>query len=294
MIIRPRHLLLALLTGVLATGLCPVQADDAEMVKEKLFQAKKEYDAEVQKFKKAISETFDRREDDARKKGDKKQVDQIKGERDAFEKTGELPQMVPSSIREPARTARAKLVKDYAASIKEYVRLKMDEAAAATEKELLEFQITSGLMFGKRIYLVALKHFDVKVDNRWAFANNGTADGEKIKIDGRLIPHSINFVPPEKGIGEVSYPLAGKWTVFRATIGVPKTRDKAEDPHSSLTFEAVGDGKSLWKSEPVSKLDTFQTCTINIDKVKTLTLRVHCPGSNGWAATCWIEPILVE
>jgi hypothetical protein len=78
--------LIVLTLGMCGIGLCAAPADDAEMVKEKLFQAKKEYDAAVQKFKKAITELLDKREDDARKKGDKKLVDQIKAERDAFEK----------------------------------------------------------------------------------------------------------------------------------------------------------------------------------------------------------------
>ncbi|HEV3383628.1 MAG TPA: hypothetical protein VG097_02370, partial [Gemmata sp.] len=148
MSIRPRHFLLALFTGVFAIGLCPARADDAEMVKEKLFQAKKEYDSEVQKYKKAITDFLDKREDDARKKGDKKLVDQIKSEREAFEKTGECPQKVASSIREPVTAARTKLDKAYAAAIKEYVRLKMDDAAGATEKEQHEFVLGSAFSFG--------------------------------------------------------------------------------------------------------------------------------------------------
>jgi hypothetical protein len=293
MIILPRHFLLALLTGVLAAGLCPARADDAEMVKEKLFQAKKEYDAEVQNFKKAVTDKLNQREEDARKAGNKKQVDQIKAERDAFEKTGELPQMLPSSIREPARTARTKLGKAYTAAIKEYVRLKMDDAAAATEKEQLEFQIASGLMFGKKAYLVAHKHSDIKA---WGdlFADNGTYRGNKIKLNGEFVPHSILLHTLDKDFSQVKYALGGKWTVFQTTIGLPKVDDKQLEPFSPLTFEVLGDDKSLWKSEPVTKMDKFQPCAINIEKVKTLTLRVHCPGDHGWGIAYWIEPILVE
>ena len=41
----------------LAAGLCSARADDAEAVKEKIFQAKKTYDAEVVKFKMSIAPT---------------------------------------------------------------------------------------------------------------------------------------------------------------------------------------------------------------------------------------------
>jgi hypothetical protein len=88
--------------------------------------------------------------------------------------------------------------------------------------------------------------------------------------------------------------LGGKWTVFQGSIGVPKTEDKAEDPASPLTFEVIGDGRSLWKSESVTKIDTFQKFTINVDKIKTLTLRVHCSDASNWAWSFWIEPVLIE
>jgi hypothetical protein len=299
MITRPRHFLLALITGILAAGLCPARADDADMVKEKLFQAKKDYDAEVQRFKKAITDHLDKREGDARKAGNKKLVDQIKAERDAFEKTGESPQMVPSSIREPVAAARSKLDKAYTTAIKEYVRLKLDDAAGATEKEQGEFKLSSAFLFGKRAYLVSLKHFDVKTWNK-TFTNNGTlhysesAVAEKIKVKGEFVPHSIFLHPPtDKEYSQVKYPLGGKWTVLQTTIGVPKIKDDQLDPFSGLTFEVIGDDKSLWKSEPVTKMNTFQQCTINIEKIKTLTLRVHCD-KFGWAFAYWLEPILVE
>jgi hypothetical protein len=295
MIIRPRHFLLALFTGVLGAGLCPARADDADMVKEKLYQAKKEFDAEVQKFKKAIAENLDKREDDARKKGDKKLVDQIKGERDGFEKTGEFPQMVPSTIRESLRTARTKLYTAYSTAVKELVRLKMDDAAGATEKEQQEF-LSSALTFGKKTFLVALKHYDVKVLND-SFSNNGTlADDHSLKHkwNGQPVPHSIAMVPPDSGTAQVKYPLGGKWSVFAATVGVPRIYENAKEPEAALTFEVLGDGKSLWKSEPVTKLDTFQKYTVLVEKVKVLTLQVHCAGSHNWAHAVWLEPILVE
>jgi hypothetical protein len=274
-------------------GLCPARADDADAVKEKLFQAKKEFDAEVQKFKKAITEHLDKREDDARKAGNKKQVDQIKVEREAFEKTGEFPPMLPVATRELLKSARSKLIGAYSTTVKELVRLKMDDAATAIEKEQQEF-LSSALALGRKAFLVTLKPFDAKVDKNWPITIDGTRDRDKIKINGELVPHTICYVPPEKGVGQLSYTLGGKWTVFQATIGVAKTRDDAQNPHSPLTFEVVGDGKSLWKSERVTKLDTFQSCTISVDRVKTLTLRVYCPGNQDWAWSLWIEPILVE
>jgi uncharacterized protein (TIGR03067 family) len=143
MFIRPHCFLIALFTGVLALGLSSVQADDAEAVKEKLFQAKKAYDVEVQKFRKAVSDLLDKREVTARNAGDKKVVDQIKAEREAFEKNGEMPSMIPPNVQDPLNAARMKLDKAYSTAVKEYVRLKMDDAAEATEKEQQAFKKSS-------------------------------------------------------------------------------------------------------------------------------------------------------
>jgi hypothetical protein len=292
---RYRDWVIVLTLGLCGIGVCHARADDADMVKEKLFQAKKEFDAEVQKFKKAVTETLDKREEDARKAGIKQQVDQIKAERDAFEKTGESPPALPNSFREPVASARTKLDKVYTAALKEYLKLRMDDAAGATEKEQQEFQLSSAVLFGKRTYLVALKHFDLKVENNSSFANNGTwNDKVKLKLNGELVPHSIFLHPPPKGSSQVKYPLAGKWSAFRVTVGVPKIEDNAENPASALTFELLADGKSLWKCEPVTKLDTFQSCTLKVDKVKVLTLLVHCSDKANWAHAVWFEPILAE
>jgi hypothetical protein len=123
---------------ILAVGLCSARADDAEAVKEKLFQAKKTYDAEVQKYRKSIDDLLDKREDLARIAGDKKSVDQIKAEREAY-KEGVVPAMLPTAIKQQLATARSNLDKAYTTAIKEYVRLKEDSAAEAVEKEQKEF-----------------------------------------------------------------------------------------------------------------------------------------------------------
>jgi hypothetical protein len=140
----------ALLLLILAAGVCPARADDAEAVKDKLFQAKKDFDNDVQKFKKAVTDSIDKREDEARKAGNKKLVDQIKTEREAFEKSGDLPPTLSTAIRDTAVSARTKLDKAYATAVKDYLRLKVDDAAEATEKERKEFLVVSSQLLGKK------------------------------------------------------------------------------------------------------------------------------------------------
>jgi hypothetical protein len=293
--LRPLRFLCTIAVVALVVGLHPARADDAEAVKETLFQAKKAYDGETQKFRKAVAELLDKREGAARQAGNKKLVDQIKFEQKAFENEGELPTGVPIALLVQMRTARTTLDKVYAASVKAYVRLKDDAAAEAIEKEQKRFQVSSLVLCGKRTYLATLKHNELKDEKDW-FTDNGKQYGTGLpfKRDGRFAPHSIQTHPASRAAAEVHYQLGGKWSAFRTSVGVPKIEDDAEPPSSALTFEILGDGKSLWKSEPVTKLDTLQACELSVAKVKVLTLRVHCPGENRYARAVWFEPVVVE
>jgi hypothetical protein len=293
MLPHPHRFLCALVVLTLAIALGPARADDAEGVKKKLADAKKTYTNEAEKAKKAIGELLDKREAEARKAGNKKLLDQVKAERTAFEEQNELPADCPKALLTRMKTARTNLDAAFAAAVKSFVRLKDDAAAAATEQEQQLFLLASAFSFGKRTYLVTLNHSDVLPDNN-AFSNNGQVGSHKLKLNGELAPHSILLHPPVKGASQVKYTLGGTSTAFRATVGVPKLEEEAGNPGSPLTFEVLGDGKSLWKSEPVTKVDTFQKCEVNVTKVKVLTLLVHCPEANFWARAVWFEPLLAE
>jgi hypothetical protein len=192
--------------------------------------------------------------------------------------------------------ARTRMSQAYDEAGKVFLRLKLDDAFETLEKERREFLVNSGILAGKKKYLVELKHFNLKVlDNNW-FSKHGTSTILKspIRYEEALVPHSILIHPDRFSTSEVSFNLNGKWAAIRTTVGIPKIISIAEDAESKLTFEILGDGKSLWKSEPVNKLETFQTSTVNVEKVKILTLRVYCPGGNYQAHSTWFEPILIE
>ena len=290
--LRPSRFVCAFAFVAFVFGLCPARAEDAESVKEKLLAAKKEFDGEVQKFRTAVTDALDKRMADARKAGNRKLVDQIKADRERFEQTGEFPADCPKAALTQIGAARAKLDKAYSAAIRDLIKLRADTAAEVVEKEQQKVLVEYALQFGKKSYLVALKPHDVKVPNNW-FSTNGTINNVKIKTDGEFVPHSIFLHPPDKGTSQVKYALDGKWVALRATVGAPTMEDNNQDP-SAMTFEVLGDGKSLWKSEPVTKIDTFQTCTVRVEKVRVLTLQVHSHDKAMWTRAVWFEPVLVE
>lgn len=284
------QLVCSLLLLTLAVGLRPARADDVESVKKKLYQAKKDYDGETRKFRKAVGEWLTKREAEARRSGNKKLLDQVKDEREAFEKGEEIPAKLPPLLQDQLRLARGELDKTYAAAVKAYVQLKEDKLATATEKEQLKVVGESALTYGRRTYLNQLKPFDVKVLDRLYELECKVA-----KIDGKLIPHSIMAHPEGPStFSSLSFNIGPKSTFFRATVGVPSHKDLGGDPGSVMTFEVLGDGKSLWKSEPVDKRDAIQTCLIRVEKVKVLTLRVHCSGDHTHAHGTWFGPAIAE
>ncbi|MCE9565098.1 MAG: hypothetical protein K8U57_23960 [Planctomycetes bacterium] len=147
---RCRYLLAAII-GMLVIGLCTAQADDVEVVKEKLFQAKKDYDKEIQKFRQSVEAWMDKREEVARAAGDKKTVDQVKNEREAFSRSGDLPSTAPAAIKQQTATARTTLDKAYSAAIKSYLLQKEDALAEAVVKEQQTFQAGTELAKGRSL-----------------------------------------------------------------------------------------------------------------------------------------------
>lgn len=121
----------------------PPPESKADPILAKLDAAKKAYESEVQRLKKELLDTFDKKEALARQDGNKKLVDQILAERLAFTTTGELPKSIPTSqYLSRLAAARKALQSAYTEAIRELVRNKRDAEAALLEKELQD--LTAG------------------------------------------------------------------------------------------------------------------------------------------------------
>ena len=121
---------------LVATACVAAGADDPDPVKDKLFAAKVAYDKEMQEYRKSADEWFDKREETARKDGNKKMVDQIKGERKVFDEDGELPKVAPAAVQQRPALAKKALEVAYEQAVKDYIKAKMDDRAAVIETEL--------------------------------------------------------------------------------------------------------------------------------------------------------------
>lgn len=116
----------------------PAVGQDA--TQKELDRAKATYATEKEAYRSSILDAFAKREDAARKSGDKKLIDQIKAERDAFENWHAVPSNVLPAVNKRRASSRTRMEASYNTAIKAYVRSKNDDAAAALEKELVTFR----------------------------------------------------------------------------------------------------------------------------------------------------------
>ena len=131
---------LAMLPCLLLMVACSMAADGQDAIQEDLDKAKEAYQIDKDAYRQSLIDAYDKREEAARKLGDKKRVDQAKAERDAFENWGAVPNYVPAAVAKKRASSRNRMETDFTTAIKGYTRNKNDVAAAAVEKDFRAFQ----------------------------------------------------------------------------------------------------------------------------------------------------------
>lgn len=130
-----RIAIVAVLLGVA----CAAAEDDKDPVRDKLFAAKVAHDKETAAFRKSVTGWMDKREDVARKAGDKKAIDQIKADRTSFDEDGVLPKTVPLELKQKHERMNKALETAYAEAVKAYTKARNDERATAVDQEWKDF-----------------------------------------------------------------------------------------------------------------------------------------------------------
>jgi S1-C subfamily serine protease len=143
-------------------------------------------------------------------------------------------------------------------------------------------------------FLCDLNEFDVRVGwgrfgkaGKLGYDVNGSGD---VKFNGAKAPKAISMAPPSGGYSTVKYRLDKKSSFFKSTIGLHESERASATP---LTFEVLGDGKSLWKSKAIKAQKETDECLVDVSTVDVLELRVHCPGSLDSARAIWVNPELL-
>lgn len=132
--------LLVVLGMVLLTSATAVTAADEDPIKAKLDTARKEFDAKSEKYTKSVNEWLDKKEETARKAGNKTLVDQIKQVHETFQDTGELHVAPPPDVLKILTGARTAYEAALVSAVKDYTKAKKDDEAAAATARLKEFR----------------------------------------------------------------------------------------------------------------------------------------------------------
>ena len=141
-------------------------------------------------------------------------------------------------------------------------------------------------------YLSDMDEFDVKA-GPWTLGKNGDiGNGQQIVVNGNRSSKGLGMHPPDNGYSRVKYRLGKKAAVFKAGAAL---NDTANIVFHLATFEVWGDGKRLWKSDPVSKAkQPVQETSVDVSGVDVLELRVVAHGSHLGLHAVWIEPRVLK
>lgn len=249
------RLLFLFAAGMIPLVLCSARADQAEEAKEKLYQAKKAFDAEMLKFKKEVTDHLDKREDEARKSSNKKLVDQVKADREAFNKEGTLPATLPAALKDQIVAARTNLDLAYTAAIKTHVRLKEDAAAAAeaVEREQQEFRSLNAINAGPVRCLRFSEHGYVELKKTAGLIDlNGSFTAESwTRFDGKNNKQATF-------IGDEVWPQMSPAINVSSSGGWVLRLQPDDDPTKSILQFVAGAADPEWfivESSPVIVLD---------------------------------------
>lgn len=115
----------------------------------------------------------------------------------------------------------------------------------------------------------------------------------RVVINGRNSLHGIwtHLPPPKGGTVGLSFWLDKRYKTFNTEVSL----NDGPRHCPPLTFAVYGDGRLLWKSDPVSSQKDGQPCKgLAVDSVDKLTLQIRGTGEVRGAHGVWVEPYLTR
>jgi hypothetical protein len=115
----------------------------------------------------------------------------------------------------------------------------------------------------------------------------------RIDVRGKHSPNGIFLHPSPKelGLASVSFDLGRQYQTFCGDVTLNDTSVRSPSP---VTFTVFGDGRILWKSDPILSQEESQTCSVSVKGVKILKLQVAVTHEHRGAHAVWVEPYLIK
>jgi len=148
---------------------------------------------------------------------------------------------------------------------------------------------------GPVVYMADLSEFDVQ-NGEWPFAKDGTLGNnnrDRIRVKGNLSPKGLGMHPPAAPkFASVKYRLGKQAALFKAVVAIDDTANFCWTP---ATFTVWGDGKQLFESKLIAhNHQRTQDCSVDVNGVDLLELRIGCPGLSQGVHAVWVEPRLLR
>ena len=164
---------------------------------------------------------------------------------------------------------------------------------ARIEKRIKEAAAEPSSTRGRRVPLADVQVWEAK-DVLGGYCNDGTIGNEPYTCLGQAWPTGISgHVTGQSGRpSSITYavPRGAKRLVGKAGIVTPRTVANTDrQPASPQTFEILFDGRSVWKSPPLSRREETADFDIPLMNASRLELRVNS-ASHGNAWTAWLNP----
>ncbi len=127
--------------------------DPADPIARQLEVARNKYKKEIEQFDVSVKRLLEKKEEAARKAGNKAALETLKAELDRFDKDRVVPAWAPMTFAKKLSIIRGELEEAHRTAIKEYTRKRADDSAKKIEVELKEFQNESILAATKMMLI---------------------------------------------------------------------------------------------------------------------------------------------
>ena len=111
-----------------------------------------------------------------------------------------------------------------------------------------------------------------------------------VVVNGKPSPHGVWSLPFAGSRGFVRYNIAQQFERFRGAVAVNDS-SRPEGPETPVVFRILGDGKVLWKSNPLPGRGDSQEFDVDVSNVSSMEIDATS-GEARWSEAVWVEPRL--